>query len=415
MKLIKWKTIILRLGNMLNFDNNDYLSKLIDNIEKKKEENSNLAFKITGILDKGFIVKVAGLFAFVSFNHMPWGYSNFGAWHAVYHSIKGKIFFCKIFHISKKPLSIKIDAEVPQFKKPELIEDEKYTGIIINKPNYGVFVDIGYNFKWKCGSLVGLLHRSNFETAELFDKIEIAEEIELYFGGYNEKGQLIFGNKPEIKEWYTGEIDKLIGETVSVNIKKTDDNKINYMAKAKYNATLPINKMLYPETKAKINYAVENLINGDVIHCEIYKINKFKKKLQLKWVLESEIETILSRINPLQDDTPKINNIYNTIQNRLYNEIAQKLNFIGKMVKVEVTKKEDKFGRLQNKYIVEGKCEGKLNISNDIYKISLKEKGLIEQNLQDGEIINCQVLSIEKNLIRVKWNLKDEELFRFMK
>ena len=43
-------------------------------------------------------------------------------------------------------------------------------GVIINKTNYGIFVDIGYNFNWWCGSLVGMLHKSNFENEELFEK-----------------------------------------------------------------------------------------------------------------------------------------------------------------------------------------------------------------------------------------------------
>ena len=55
-----------------------------------------------------------------------------------------------------------------------------------------------------------------------------------------------------------------------------------------------------------------------------------------------------------------------------------------------------------------------MSISNENYRISNKEKKQIELNLQDGDVLNCEVLSIEKKSIRVKWNLKDEELYRFL-
>lgn len=42
---------------------------------------------------------------------------------------------------------------------------------------------------------------------------------------------------------------------------------------------------------------------------------------------------------------------------------------------------------------------GILNVSNDSYRISIKEKKVIEQNLQDGEILNCEILNIEKKQV----------------
>ena len=72
-------------------------------------------------------------------------------------------------------------------------------------------------------------------------------------------------------------------------------------------------------------------------------------------------------------------------------------------------------GRISNKYKIENKYSGKLILSNDNYKISTKEKKQIEKNLQDGEIIDCQVLSVDKNQISINWKLMDEELLRFIK
>ena len=182
MKLIEWNTIKDELLKALTIsDSKKYISKLYDNIEKQKEENNSLSFVIKDIKEKGFVVKVGGLFGYISFNHMPWQYRNREAWDAVFPFIDGKVFFCKIYSVTKEDHSIILDGDIPQFKKTELIENEKYKGIIINKTIYGVFVDIGYNFNWKCGSFVGLLHKSNFESDESFDKIKIGQSIDVFF------------------------------------------------------------------------------------------------------------------------------------------------------------------------------------------------------------------------------------------
>jgi hypothetical protein len=80
-----------------------------------------------------------------------------------------------------------------------------------------------------------------------------------------------------------------------------------------------------------------------------------------------------------------------------------------------VIKKGDNWGRISNKYKIKNKYNEQLIISNDNYKISIKEKKQIEKNLQDGEILDCQVLSIDKNQISINWKLMDEELMRFIK
>ena len=133
----------------------------------------------------------------------------------------------------------------------------------------------------------------------------------------------------------------------------------------------------------------------------------------MRWDTVSEIEGILSRRFYTQK-TILTKTKYKSIQNRISDEVAEKLNFVGKTVKVEIIRKEDKFGRLRIKYLVEDKFQGKLIIANDTYRISNKEKKQIEKNLQDGEVLNCEVLSVEKNIFSVKWTLKDGELSRFI-
>ncbi len=192
-------------------DKKEYLKKLVGNLERHKDEDVNLAFKICDIREKGFLVKVAGLFGYISFNHMPWKYGTPEAWQAVFPLISGKVFFCKIYQINKDPVSILINGEIPQFRKPELIENEVYTGVVIHKATYGAFIDIGYTFRWECGSIVGLLHKSNFENLDSFNKTSVGQVIETTFWKVNEKDQLVFGNRSDLRKCQTSENFDLIG------------------------------------------------------------------------------------------------------------------------------------------------------------------------------------------------------------
>jgi hypothetical protein len=125
MKMIKWNTLKLDLKRIFNFqEKKSYLSKLAENFEELEQKGENIPFKITEIRRKGFVIKSAGLFGFISFDHMPWKYQNHNAWNAVFPSIKGKIFFGKTHQFQKNPLSLILNGEIPQFKKIELNETD---------------------------------------------------------------------------------------------------------------------------------------------------------------------------------------------------------------------------------------------------------------------------------------------------
>ncbi|MCL1932668.1 MAG: hypothetical protein FWF53_02480 [Candidatus Azobacteroides sp.] len=180
-------------------DKKEWLDKLVENLENQRVKNKNLPFKIADIKDRGFVVKVSGLYAFISFYHMPWKYSNINYWTAIFPKLIGKIFYCRVYSIKKDPiLSIIIDGRIPQFKKPELTIGKNYKGIITEKSKYGIFIDIGYHFDWRCGSFVGLLHKSQFDSMQLFSDCSVGDEIEILYQGLNEKGQLVFSQIGEM-------------------------------------------------------------------------------------------------------------------------------------------------------------------------------------------------------------------------
>lgn len=414
MKLINWDSIKHRINQLFKISEDETSqSELIDNFEKLSKEQESHPFKITDIREKGFIVKIHELWGYISFYHMPWKYHNHDSWETVFPYLKGKILFGKIFKFDRDPLTIILNGEIPQFKRPELIENKKYKGIILNKINYGVFVDVGYNFKWDSGSLVGLLHKASFEDEELFEKINPGEIIEVIFWGYNQNKQLTFGQKSELKEWFTGKIERRKGEILPVNVVIQENRKISFFIENKYLGILEVSPRRYPDNLIQVKRAIRNLKDGDIIHCEIIKINRNKRVLELLWKSFPEIEGIISR--SISIEKPYTNkNEYKQIKNRVSAKTMEKLELIGKTVKVEVIKKGDNFGRIQTKYLVEDKYNGKLNIANDSYKISNKEKKQIEKNLQEGEILNCELVSIDNNVFNIKWKLKDEELIRFL-
>jgi hypothetical protein len=396
-----------------NSNQKKYLSELIDNIEKQKEENNSLPFKIISIKNKGFAVKVAGLYAYISFNHMPWQYKNNIAWKAIFPFITGKVFFCKVFRIEKDPIFILINAEIPQFQKAEINCIEKYKGVVINKTRFGIFADIGYSFKWKCGSLVGLLHKSNFNDIEEYDKIEIGQIIESFFLGYFEENQMILGNNPEMKVWYSGELDYYIGKDVQVKVIKTDTEKNAFKVEGKYPATLSLTSLNYPENKTQIKQAIKNLNNDEIIHCKVLGVNKKLRLFHLKWEMKLEIETSCSRGKQIKELIGNTEDRKTSKQKTTNQAIGQKLEMIGKTVKVSVVKREDKYRRKKNIYLVENKYKGELNSVNEYYKISKKELKQAERNLSDGETIECEVIGLRNHVLILKWNLKDIDFFNF--
>ena len=149
-----------------------------------------MTFRIVRPKEKGFIVKVGGLFAFVSFNHLGWTYPTDQFWKNASHSLVGSFFRGKIYKVSENPISITINAKGQTFEKPDFEQDAAYRGVILHKSKYGVFVDLGLHFNWKFGSLMGLIRKSTLTNRSDYDSWYPGEEITARFQGFNRYGQL---------------------------------------------------------------------------------------------------------------------------------------------------------------------------------------------------------------------------------
>jgi len=289
----------------------EWLEKLVETLENKKKDNISLPFKIVDIKERGFTVKVSGLYAFIAFNHMPWKYNDIEYWIAIQPKLTNKSFFCKIHKISKDPLSIIINGEIPQFKKVELEIGNEYNGLIIKKSNYGVFVDIGYNFDWKCGSYIGLLHMSQFEKKELFLNCSIGDEITIIHQGSNENGQLVFSQDNQINDWNNKKPQKFLGQIVLVRITRTEENNLSFIVDGKYNGRITNSKVDYPPAiRRKFKEAKNNLKDGETINCEVISCDENRRVLNLKWLIE--FDTHLGMRNTIENGLD-----YHTLQKLL--------------------------------------------------------------------------------------------------
>jgi hypothetical protein len=195
-----WKALINRIKSRLHPpDNKEWLDKLVDNLDRQREEDLNLAFRITDVKDKGFIVKVCGLYAFLSFNHMPWRYPDITSWQVVFPHLTKKVFFGKVHQIRRDPLAITINGEIPQFRQPELEPEQEYCGIIILKTLTGIFIDFGYQSHWQSGAIVSFLRKSKI-VSKPFDELEAGEFFQAEYCGIDDKEHYRFRQRAVIPE-----------------------------------------------------------------------------------------------------------------------------------------------------------------------------------------------------------------------
>ena len=386
-------------------DEKKWLTQLVESLEKKHLNNENIPFKIIDIKERGFQVKVQGLFAYISFSKMPWKYKNNECWKHIFRYLTNKTFFCKIYSFQKVPLSIIINGKIPQFKELNFEEQEKYEGIIIKKVPYGIFVEFGHHFYWQAGSMIGFIHNSGFDKEE-FKTLAEGDLTKSTFCGYDTKERPVFKNNP-LNDNFVFIPNELKNRQVEVRVNKIFGENVSYIVLDKYKGTIPVSKSVYPENKKSVKEALKQLNHNDIIHCEVYKIDHRNGLIKLKWNSEYEIKNALTKKDTCY------NSLY-SISSRIDNETVEKLNIVGDIVRVEIQKEENKFGKVRNYYLVENKYRGLLYITNENYKITNAESQRIEENFQDGEIIKCEVTSITKKLATIKWTISDEEFTRFV-
>lgn len=264
----------------------DYLQDLMLNIKETYKNQENITFEIIEPIEKGFKVKVNGLFAYVSFKHFCWRYPSIEFWENASNSIVGFFFTGKIHKVEESPISIQIDAKGQEFGHPNLEKYAKYRGIILQKSKYGVFLDIGLHFNWRFGSVLGLIHKSSLVNEYDFNDWKIGEEIITLFEGYTKKNKLILRDNLDRGKWMNGQMDKLIGEIQKVSVKINEDGKSEFYVLGEHKARITTKKEFYPNFKTTVKEYIYGLKNGEIIDCEIISINNKKDSFITKLINE---------------------------------------------------------------------------------------------------------------------------------
>ncbi len=268
----------------------DYLKDLLFNIKEAQVKQEKLTFKIVEPKERGFTVKVGGLFAFVSFNHLPWSYPSIEFWKSISKYLVGNFFTGRIYKVGENPISILIDAKEQTFEKPNLEMYAEYRVVILQKSKYGIFVDLGVHFNWKYGSLLGLVHRSTLKNVSDYNRGNEGNEITTRFQGYNEKGDFVLGDDCERGKWLNGDMDKLIGTMQKVSVSIKENKQTEFYVQGRYKARIPLTNKYYPNFKTRARKYVYGLENGQIIDCEVIKMDKRKDCFVLKLQINPAIK-----------------------------------------------------------------------------------------------------------------------------
>ena len=397
------------------FKEKPYIKDLWENLKNQFEENISENFRIIEIKEKGFVIKVGGLYAFIFFNLMPWVYPSFDCWKVIAPHIENQIFKGKInkMHYKEGRFLIIVKAETT-FEEVPLIIDRHYEGIIILKSQKHIVVEFGNNFKWKYGSIQAKLSRREFESQLEFDSLEISHIIYAQYWGVKDK-EFLFGLYQENKEWVNGNIIDIIGLKCLAKVVKTQEFT-QFIVQDQYQGMMPFSKKIYGKKRFEMAEAASGLMNDDIIKVEVVNLNITQRTVILKWIPSEEtLNTIYSARKPILqkpitiDQKRKKYKSSNTLELQINPRVKEKLSFLNKEVEVEVIKTNNNDKEI-NKYLICGKYHGKLHIHTENRIVFKSEKLKIEQNFQSGEILLCKVVKIESNIFNINWEISKEEL-----
>ena len=346
-------------------DNKEWLKDLFDNIETVRENEQVVPFKIVDIRRNSFLVKTKGLYAYVPFNCMPWKYHHTNYWKSVLLSLKEMVFFGKVTQIERisddsNNIRILVDATATLLKEAKLRPNTDYKGIVILKKSYGVFVDIGCHFNWKCGSLTGLLHHSKFSDNESFMVCEEGQSVIVSYVGKDEHG-LLFE-----KEGYIDLNAEYTGKLVRVRVYRSENGGLDFLVQGKYNADMPVKNFIYGEKINMVKNMMNNWQGGELIDCQVLYVSS-NSRFVLKYLFPE------------------------------YQHLAK---FIGQQIQVKVFRNGD--GSLN---FMAGKYKAIMPPSRTIYG---EKKKLVKSAMScwpDGEILDCKVINVDiyTGLFIVKW------------
>ena len=341
---------------------NKFFEKLFAQIEEAKAMDKKTPFKIYYLNEDKLVVKVKGLFSQLPLQQMAWHYPDMAYWKCIFPTLMGREFKCKIMEAERTEndrFHIVVDASSHVFREAELIENAEYTGILLQKTEEEMRIDIGFHFDWKYGSLCGFLPAADLTNPETSQPYEPGDKIVIEYKGRDERG-LLFATVAAIDL-----AAEFVGKIVWVQIGKKDDTAPYFMVKGKYKADLPITKLIYPKKKKKVQKLRNQWQNGDIINCEVLEY-KPKRGLIIKWIDEEPDEIDWSS--------------------------DEMIDYIGRQVPVHVYWSDED----ELLFFVENKYPATLTTRNRSNK---------KYELYEGEVITARICSIDLNndCFKIRW------------
>jgi len=260
----------------------DFFTRLFRQIEEVKAQDKKIPFKIFYLNEDVLVVKVKGLYARLPLQQMAWSYPDMEYWKLVFPTLMGVEFKCKITEAlapeeAGNRFEIAVDASMHIFHPSELMEGAEYEGIVLQRTEDELLIDIGVQFRWKHGSLCGHLSLEELGSPETFQSCQPGDKITIEYRGSDERG-LLFAAVQSIDP-----VEEYVGKTTWVQIGKGDGTAPYYMVEGKYKGDLPITKTHYPTKKRKLQKLRNTWENGDIIQCEIMEYKPHRGFI-IKWI-----------------------------------------------------------------------------------------------------------------------------------
>ena len=248
----------------------------IINIIYSKDEVTKC--RVVDVKEKGLMVKVENLYAYLPFQLTPWQYPNKDFWTTIKNSLKNRIFDCKIVsaeQIEEGKFKIFVDATVHKFREFQLQKDVRLKGIVLKVTENGCFIDVGGHFNWKFGAIMGFLNKSKNYSSTVTENYKEGQMIDVYFWGKSMRGTDFVNSK------FYDICKEYVGKRTSLEILKTFEN-IKLLVEGKFDAFCA-DKV----TECVVNQSKDT----DIMECEIVSYDA-QKGFAVRHIYHDSVEQL---------------------------------------------------------------------------------------------------------------------------
>jgi ribosomal protein S1 len=347
---------------------NTWVEAVFGRIESAHLKNKLIVCRISEVKNVGFLVKINGLFAFLTFKYMPWQYSSTKHWHSVAASLEGKTFFCKVLDISRVTMNegtkirIFVDASMHRLGYAELQTNVVYTGIILQKFGRFMVVETGCCFNWRCGSITGIVPIDKFTDLEAYQSYEAGQTIDVMFEEH------MTDNKLFAEANFVRFRKEHLGTRVMLKARRDGETgALSFLVEDRYKTVFDRN-----QKPAMMKNRRRLCENGDMVEFELLNFS-FRNGFVVRWIKNHSRET-----------------------DWCSDEMHQ---YLGKRVDAVVHKSDDGV---------------ELTVENK-YPARLPDKFVQKYVFQEGMVLNCEITSINFSgqyfVLRVTRHRKNTKLY----